>query len=133
MYINWSDTLETKNYFSRDSVPYYPMPIGQAMIDLNRYDTIAIDTTITIHLQDSVGQWILNGIASDTLNGDNQDDFHAFFSGLAFLPGNQNTKSIGVDLFDERSKLTLYYHTEEDTLSTSFIFVSDLGAGYLFL
>ncbi len=127
-----SDTFEVKNYFSRDSLPYSPMAIGDAMIDLSQFDTVRIDTAVSIQIQDSVGQWILNGIANDTLIGTDQNNFHAFFPGLALLPGSQNTKSIGIDLFDDKSKLSLYYHTDEDTLSVDFLFVSKLGEAQYF-
>jgi hypothetical protein len=128
-----ADTLETKPYFSVDSVSYLPDPLAMAEFSLTVFDTVRIDTTVQFYLPDTLGQWFLEGVARDTAVGTDQNAFHRYFPGFAFLPGSMNNKVIGIDLFNANSKITMHYHTSEDTLEYRFWFVSQLEeANYFF-
>ncbi|MBA7506241.1 hypothetical protein ES706_04922 [subsurface metagenome] len=76
------------------------------------------DTLISVKLNTSIAQKIV-----DSINYEHQEEFLEVFKGLYVTSENVTERGgiVNLDLLSSDSKLTIYYHTDTDTISYDFV------------
>jgi len=114
-----TDTLDVEtviNIYSTDDFDVDPQPLNNAQQEL----LPIASSKLNITLSNTFAQQFLD---ADSANFADNEVFQSFFNGLyiAVEQGSENGLLLELDLLNENSKLTLYYHNEiSDSLSYDF-------------
>ena len=114
-----TDSLDVEtqiDIYSTDDFDVDPQILNNAQQELQ----IVVNSDLNITLSNTFAQHFLD---ADSSNFVDNEAFQSFFSGL-YISANQSSGNgllLGLDLLNEKSKLTLYYHNEtSDSLSYDF-------------
>jgi len=106
-------------YFTTSSTNYENVALGA----VNKTFVPGVDSMLIMKLDQAFGQDLFTKAKASANELRTNNEFKAFFNGMAFVPGASNDKSVlGLRVQDERSRLVLYYRTETDTLEYDFNF-----------
>jgi len=109
------------SYYSNQSVAHNSMSIGELTFIPKPYDSITVDSKkyppmIRVKLNNSFGQKLLN--ASGTIHLADNGNFLEYVKGLYVeaQKGSNSGSITYIDLLSSYSKVTLFYHNDDDTL-----------------
>ena len=123
-----SEVIPDTSHFTKTSTPFFPEALAEAQFEFQEYDSEVIDTLLSIRLSDELGQrFLLESLDTGSQVFKDQDAFQDFFNGIAIRADEGNTTAIGADMNFPNTRLTLYYHSDRDTLIYSFAFVAFQG------
>jgi len=110
-----TDTLDIgQNYFSSTELGIYndSKVLGTKITNLQ-------DTLLSIPLSSDLGNYLLE---ADTTKFQSRENFLGYFNGLYVTTNliNKNGSLVKVNLASADTRLVLYYHTEEDTLTYTY-------------
>ena len=123
-----SEVIPNTAHFTKTTTPFYPETLAEPQFEFREYDSEIIDTLLSIRLSDVLGQQLLlESLDTGSQVFKDQDAFQEFFKGIAIRADEGNTAAIGTDMNFPNTRLTLYYHSNRDTLLYSFSFVAFQG------
>ena len=120
-----ADTLSTYDqYYAYSTMPVLPTPIGEATFVPNLKEADSVDgQAVKPHLRVTLTQEFANRlISADTLTLSSNKYFGEVFKGLfidaAPIASGSPGSILHFNLLDEMSRVTLYYHNDEDTAAS---------------
>lgn len=105
--------LKDTIYYSDDSIAIRPEVIGEKI-----FKNPSAGDTITMRLDQATGEKLFNDAVSNAFS--NQTSFNQVFTGLSILGDEGNNGILGINTVSGASRMTLHYHTADDTLSLDF-------------
>lgn len=127
------DIVDSLSYYSNSKVAYDEAnPIGQVTFQPRPHDSAYYAGStqapiLRIPINSNFGNYILN--SQDTTQLNNNTQFVKFYKGICIVADPQSTPGKGAivsfNMPSDYSRIVMYYHNTEDTLSYSFAISSD--------
>lgn len=117
-----TETFENKTYYQFDSLQTSTNSLGSSVYP-NDLDS---NKVLRVTFSEDYGRKLFNYGVNNEFNNDSL--FRIFSKGLALRSTSPNTSVVGINPFAPNTKLTLYFHYPEDTVSSSYNF--DMPASF---
>ncbi len=111
-----SDAFPNKNYYQFDTLRTLNLIVGSAAYPTN----LDSNRVLRVPFSQEFGRKLFDYGVTNTFNNDSV--FRIFSKGLAFRSTSPNTSIVGINPLAPTTNLTLYFHYQGDTVSSSYKF-----------
>lgn len=110
------DLKSDREYYGHSSLPFKPDPLAEYVERV----IPGVDSLLAISMPHELGEDFFTRVQNGDESILTNNAFKEFFKGIYVAPGEQNNAIHLFDLTNNRTRLSLFFHTETDTLEYFF-------------
>lgn len=106
------DLKSDREYYGNSTLPFKPDPLSEYVGKV----IPGVDSILTFHMPDELGQDIFTRVQNGDASILTNNAFKEYFKGIYVEPGEENNALHVFNLTNNRVRLSLFFHTDTDTL-----------------